>query len=71
MQEVLQMIAQFGFPAVMCLLIWDSNRKLEDKLSGMLERNTTALVKTAMALDELRNTIQGGDPGEFDSREDR
>lgn len=71
MQEVLQMIAQFGFPAVMCLLIWDSNRKLEDKLSGMLERNTTALVKTAMALDELRNTIQGGDQGEFDSREDR
>lgn len=71
MQEILKMIAQFGFPAVMCLLIWDSNRKLEDKLSGMLERNTTALVKTAMALDELRNTIQGGDQGEFDSREDR
>lgn len=58
MQEILTMIAQFGFPAVMCLLIWDSNRKLEAKLTTMLESNTTAMVRTTVALEELKDIIQ-------------
>ena len=58
MQEILRMIAQFGFPAVMCLLIWDSNRKLESKLTTMLESNTTAMVRTTVALEELKDIIQ-------------
>lgn len=60
MVEILTLIAQFGFPAVMCFLIWDSNRKLEDKFTKLLESNTKALTNTANALEELKATIKEG-----------
>ena len=60
MVEILTLIAQFGFPAVMCFLIWDSNRKLEDKFTKLLESNTKALTNTANAMEELKATIKEG-----------
>lgn len=63
MVDILTMLAQFGFPAIMCFLIWDSNKKLEDKFTKLLETNTKALVSTAGALEELKAAIKEGNNG--------
>ncbi len=59
MTEVLQLVAQFGFPIVMCLLVWDQNRKLDEKFTQLLQANTEALTSTTHALNELRDIVKG------------
>ena len=45
MNEILQNIGTFGFPVVMCLLVWYDNRKLGDKMTELVQANTKAMVE--------------------------
>lgn len=48
--EVLQMIGSYGFPIVMCLLIWHDNRKTESDMKQLIQSNTAAMVELTAAI---------------------
>lgn len=57
--EIFQLIANFGFPAVMCLLMYKQMNKSSelhkeevDNLSASINNNTVALEKISAVLEE-------------------
>lgn len=54
---ILQLIGSYGFPIVMCLLIWQDNRKLEQEMRTLIGSNTAAMTELTAAVKAL-----GGDP---------
>lgn len=54
---ILQLIGSYGFPIVMCLLIWQDNRKLEAEMRTLIGSNTAAMTELTAAVKSL-----GGDP---------
>lgn len=53
---ILQLIGSYGFPIVMCLLIWQDNRKLEQEMRTLIGSNTAAMTELTAAVKSL-----GGD----------
>ena len=53
---ILQLIGSYGFPIVMCLLIWQDNRKLEQEMRTLIGSNTAAMTELTAAVKAL-----GGD----------
>lgn len=54
---ILELIRGYGFPIVMCLLIWKDNRKLEEEMRTLIGSNTAAMTELTAAVKSL-----GGDP---------
>lgn len=62
MEEILNMVANFGFPAVMCLLMYFDNKDTRkshkeevDTLSQAVENNTMALNHISEIIKERSN----------------
>lgn len=47
---ILQLIGSYGFPIVMCLLVWQDNRKHSDKLTELIQANTQAMSELTAAI---------------------
>lgn len=47
---ILQLIGSYGFPIVMCLLIWQDNRKHSDKMTELIQSNTQAMAELTNAI---------------------
>lgn len=54
--DILQMIGSYGFPIVMCLMIYMDNRKLETEMRTLISSNTAAMTALTDAVNQL-----GGD----------
>lgn len=50
---ILQLIGSYGFPIVMCLLIWQDNRKLEQEMRTLIGSNTAAMTELTAAVKSL------------------
>lgn len=55
MNEIVQLIAQFGFPIAMCLLMFFNNNRTIEKLTEILNA-----MNTRLALIEQTLNIKGG-----------
>ena len=53
---ILQLVGSYGFPIIMCLLIWQDNRKLEQEMRTLIGSNTAAMTELTAAVKAL-----GGD----------
>lgn len=51
--SILQLIGSYGFPIVMCLLIWQDNRKHSDKMTELIQSNTQAMSELTAAVKSL------------------
>lgn len=54
--DILQMIGSYGFPIVMCMMIYLDNRKLETEMRTLISSNTAAMTALTDAVNQL-----GGD----------
>ena len=50
MREILEMCSQYGFPVVMCLLIYFENNRTIEALKESLNKNTDMLEKILITL---------------------
>ena len=48
--SILQLIGSYGFPIVMCLLIWHDNQKHSDKMAELIQSNTKAMAELTEAI---------------------
>lgn len=51
--DILQMIGSYGFPIVMCLMIYMDNRKLETEMRTLISSNTAAMTALTDAVNSL------------------
>ena len=58
MAEILELIKNYAFPAVMCLLLWKQNVEMDQRFSQLLENSTAALTGVMNALNELKNAVE-------------
>lgn len=62
MDEILTLIGNYVFPIVMCILVWfqstNSQEKLIDRVTKLIQANTQAMTANAKALEDLCETIE-------------
>ena len=58
MAEILELIKNYAFPAVMCLLLWRQNVEMDNRFSQLLENSTAALTGVMQALNDLKTAVE-------------
>ena len=56
--EILRLITNYGFPVVMCLLVWKQNAEQDKKFTELVKSTTEAITANSAALNRLTEAIK-------------